>query len=81
VVKAARDWLRDGHAEAGSIIIDTGQLPRKGGSRVGDRRKTERRKAERRKTDRGRPEGERRLVQRRKADRRRRAPAAKPPES
>ena len=46
VVKAARDWLRDGHAEASSIIIDTGQLPRKGAPRVGDRRKGERRKVD-----------------------------------
>ncbi|HEX6741699.1 MAG TPA: hypothetical protein VF079_07900 [Sphingomicrobium sp.] len=80
VVKAARDWLRDGNAEAASIVIDTGRLPRKGGARAGDRRKTERRKADRRKADRGRPEGERRLAPRRKADRRR-APAAKLPES
>ncbi|HXC75041.1 MAG TPA: hypothetical protein VN640_10250 [Sphingomicrobium sp.] len=71
VVKAARDWLRDGHAEASSIIIDTGQLPRKGAPRVGDRRKGERRKTERRTIDRGRPEGERRVAGRRKGERRR----------
>ena len=79
VVKAARDWLRDGHAEAASIVIDTGQLPRKGGTRIGDRRKADRRKTERRTADRGRPEGERRKTVRRKADRRR--PATKPAES
>ncbi len=71
VVKAARDWLRDGHAEASSIIIDTGQLARKGAPRVGDRRKGERRKTERRTVNRGRPEGERRVAGRRKGERRR----------
>jgi len=72
VVKAARDWLRDGNAAASSIIIDSGQLPRsaKAGG-AAERRKADRRKTERRKVDRGRPEGERRQTVRRKVDRRR----------
>lgn len=80
VVKAARAWLRDGHGDAGSIIIDSGQLPRSGAARATERRKGERRKTERRKADRGRPEGERRQTVRRKADRRR-TPATKPSDS
>lgn len=80
VVKAARSWLRDGHSEAGSVIIDSGQLPRSGAARAVERRKGERRKTERRKADLGRPEGERRQTVRRKADRRRTS-APKPLES
>ena len=79
VVKAARDWLRDGNGDATSIIIDSGQLPRKGGSGAAERRKVERRKSERRQVDRGRPEGDRRRTARRKTDRRR--SPAKPSDS
>jgi hypothetical protein len=73
VVKAARDWLRDGHSDATSVVIDTGQLPSKSGTRVGDRRKGERRKTDRRKADVGRAEGNRRVAKRRKGERRRTA--------
>lgn len=71
VVKAARDWLRGGHADAASIVIDSGQLQRSAGARAANRRKVERRQGERRKVDRGRAEGDRRRADRRKADRRR----------
>ena len=72
VVKAAREWLRDGRSDAGSILIDAGQLPRSGAAKAtAERRKGERRKTDRRKADVGRTEGNRRLANRRKGERRR----------
>ena len=71
VVKAARDWLGQGNAEAGNIVIDTGQLPRLTGPKSTERRKGERRAADRRRVDVGRPEGNRRQANRRKVERRR----------
>jgi hypothetical protein len=71
VIAAARTRLRD-DPEAGTVVIDSGHLPRQGGGRV-----TDRRKGERRKEDRGRADGERRRNQRRKGDRRS-SPATKP---
>lgn len=76
VVKAAREWLRDGNADATRISLDSGHLPRKRGAGA-ERRRSDRRNGERRKVDLGRPEGERRRADRRKASRRR-SPAAKP---
>ncbi|MFL6740471.1 MAG: hypothetical protein ACJ8FG_02520 [Sphingomicrobium sp.] len=70
VVKAARDWLGNGNADAGNVVIDSGHLPRLTGPRPTDRRKGERRAADRRRVDVGRPEGNRRTGTRRKRERR-----------
>ena len=71
VVKAARDWLREGNADAANIVIDSGQLPPLTGPKSTERRKGERRATDRRKADVGRPEGNRRQANRRKGERRR----------
>ena len=71
VVKAARDWIGQGNAEAANVVIDTGQLPRLTGPKSTERRKGERRAADRRRVDVGRPEGNRRQANRRKGERRR----------
>ena len=73
IVAAARNRLRD-DAGASTIVIDTGQLPRRGARRAGERRKTDRRQV-----DLGRPEGDRRAGQRRTTNRRR--SPAKPSDS